>query len=212
MNVPLDEDQRELLKLTRRLLEEHASEDHLRRRMNLDAAHDPDLWRRLADLGLISLVLDERWGGVGLGEHVLAPVLHLLGEFAVPEPFLETVVAALLIQEACPEEFAAAWLPRIASGDAVVALSFGARTPVVPYAASADLVLVCDGGVAAVETAPNGPGGAGSGPEGSEGWVGGTTTASSAKPPGGLGRGAIGGRTARRRGSCLGVWGGRWRR
>ncbi|MEO3858026.1 acyl-CoA dehydrogenase family protein, partial [Acrocarpospora sp. B8E8] len=189
LNVPLDEEQRDLLKLTRRLLEEHAGEDHLRRRMNLDAAHDPDLWRRLADLGLISLVLAERWGGAGLGDHVLAPVLHLLGEFAVPEPFLETVVAALLIQEACPEDFAATWLPRIASGNAVVALSFGPRTPVVPYAASADLLLVCAGGVTAIETVPNvpeakaaphvpgveavpnGPGGAGSGPEGSEGWV-----------------------------------------
>ncbi|GAA1019472.1 acyl-CoA dehydrogenase [Acrocarpospora pleiomorpha] len=151
MNVPLDEEQRDLLELTRRLLAEHAGEPHLRRRMDLDAAHDPGLWRRLAGIGLTSVVLDERWGGAGLGEHVLAPVLHLLGEFAVPEPILETITGALLIQESCPEDFASTWLPRIASGDALVSLSFGARTPVVPYAASADLLLLCDGDVTAVE-------------------------------------------------------------
>ncbi|MEU0483067.1 acyl-CoA dehydrogenase family protein [Streptosporangium sp. NPDC006013] len=84
MNIPLDEEQRELLKATRRLLEEHAGEDHLRRCLDSGAAHDAELWGRLADLGLTSVLLDERWGGVGLAEHVLAPVLHVLGEFAVP--------------------------------------------------------------------------------------------------------------------------------
>ncbi|MGW0595097.1 acyl-CoA dehydrogenase family protein [Streptosporangium sp. NPDC002607] len=153
MNIPLDEEQLELLKATRRLLEEHAGEDHLRRCLDSDAAHDAELWGRLADLGLTSVLLDERWGGVGLAEHVLAPVLHVLGEFAVPEPFLETaVVAGPLIQEAAPEDFAAAWLPRIASGDALVAVSFGERTPVALEAGQADLLLVCEsGGVRALE-------------------------------------------------------------
>jgi alkylation response protein AidB-like acyl-CoA dehydrogenase len=69
-------------------------------------------------------------------------LLEEAGRAALPEPLLETVgVAAPLLTDVAPAAVADDWLPRIATGDAVVTVAIGGQS-LVPDAHVADLLLV----------------------------------------------------------------------
>ncbi|MDQ6524897.1 acyl-CoA dehydrogenase family protein [Nocardioides sp. LHD-245] len=143
----LDQDRRELVELTDDLLGRHCDLDFLRARIDDGTAHTPGLWGRLAETGLVSALVAEEHGGAGLTPAHLSGVLHSLGRHAVPEPYLETAVLAATVLDALPGPVADTWLPRIAAGDAVVVVRLGELTPLLPYAADADLLLdVADDG------------------------------------------------------------------
>ncbi|WGX96368.1 acyl-CoA dehydrogenase family protein [Nocardioides sp. L-11A] len=143
MTLPdtLDQDRRELVELTDDLLGRHCDLDFLRARIDDGTAHTPALWGRLAETGLVSALVAEEHGGAGLTPAHLSGVLHSLGRHAVPEPYLETAVLAVSVLGALPGAVADAWLPRIAAGEAVAVVRLGDLTPLVPYAADADLLL-----------------------------------------------------------------------
>jgi alkylation response protein AidB-like acyl-CoA dehydrogenase len=82
------------------------------------------LWKEMAELGWVGIAFPESVGGAGLGFAELAVVLEELGHTLAPEPFLSTVLLAgqaLLL--AGDEAQAAAWLPRVCKGDAILALA-----------------------------------------------------------------------------------------
>lgn len=92
--------------------------------VTLGAAPDAaTLWRGLArDLGLCGVGLPEAAGGLGGGlrAHLLA--LATLGGWLRAEPYLSTaLVAGGLLQGAAGAPLAAAWLPRVADGAALLA-------------------------------------------------------------------------------------------
>jgi alkylation response protein AidB-like acyl-CoA dehydrogenase len=134
------------------VLARHCPPDVVRR-----ARTDPDVrrgkvWRAIADLGLAGLMVAQEHGGFG-GDEVLAVAAYeQTGRAALPCPLVETAAVAPVLLAALPHA-AAAWLPRIAAGDAVIAV----RGPLSPYvldADAADLVLICeDGTVRAVAAA-----------------------------------------------------------
>jgi len=82
------------------------------------------LWKEMAELGWVGIAFPESVGGAGLGFAELAVVLEELGRTLAPEPFLSTVLLAgqaLLLSGDSAK--AAAWLPRVCKGDAVLALA-----------------------------------------------------------------------------------------
>ncbi|GAA1942236.1 acyl-CoA dehydrogenase family protein [Nocardioides hwasunensis] len=143
-----DEDRRELVRLTTDLLGRHSGTEHLRERLDAGQAHDPRLWARLAEAGLVSALVPEEHGGAGLDPSYVSGVLHELGRHATPEPFLETaVVAVTLLAGSTDTAYAGPWLERITAGEVLVAVRLGGLTPHVVHAADADLLLdVADDG------------------------------------------------------------------
>lgn len=142
MNTTLDDDLRHLLALTRDLLGDRVDEAHLRSRLDQGEPHSPELWKQLADIGLISALVSEERGGAGLGPQHVAQVLQAIGEYAVPEPFLETAVIAVSVLEALSASpGAAAWLDGIAAGEVMVAVQFEGRPGHVACAGGADVLL-----------------------------------------------------------------------
>ncbi|EAQ00607.1 putative acyl-CoA dehydrogenase family protein [Janibacter sp. HTCC2649] len=85
--------------------------------------HDPELWRRLAELGALSLSLPETVGGAGFGAVEQSVVLEELGRTLAPTPFLGTVVLAGTALEASGDERAHEYLTGIAEGDTLAALA-----------------------------------------------------------------------------------------
>ena len=83
-----------------------------------------DLWREMGNLGWPGMLLPEEYGGLGLGYADAVVVLEELGKVLAPEPFLSTVLLAgnaiLLGGTAAQKQ---AILPRVASGEAVLALA-----------------------------------------------------------------------------------------
>jgi alkylation response protein AidB-like acyl-CoA dehydrogenase len=102
----------------------------------------PEVWAGLAEMGIVGLTVPEQHGGLGMAEVDLVLLLEETGRVALPEPLVETTaVAAPLLAETAPTEVAATWLPRIAAGDAVVAVGV-VGTPFVLAADSADLIVL----------------------------------------------------------------------
>jgi alkylation response protein AidB-like acyl-CoA dehydrogenase len=109
---------------------------------NTGTGRSPELWSALAELGVLGLTVPESHGGLGMAELDLVLLLEEAGRAALPEPLLETVgVAAPLLADVAPAAVADVWLPRIATGDAVVTVAIGGQS-LVPDAHVADLLLV----------------------------------------------------------------------
>lgn len=81
---------------------------------------DVDLWRDLADAGLVSLAVPEQYGGAGLGLVELCRVLVEVGRTLAPVPLAVHGPAALLLAELGTDAQRAEWLPGAASGALVL--------------------------------------------------------------------------------------------
>src|SRR5262245_36770606 len=87
--------------------------------------HDPALWAGLVEIGAAGLALPEAYGGSGLEVLDLALAAEVLGESALPVPFLGHSLAGLAIAWGGSPAQRAAWLPRLATGDALATLAIG---------------------------------------------------------------------------------------
>jgi hypothetical protein len=78
------------------------------------------VWGELAELGIAGLGVDPDQGGLGLGAVEAMVVAEELGRGLVNVPFAEAGVMAPLLLGAAPASVQSAWLPRVASGEALV--------------------------------------------------------------------------------------------
>src|SRR5947207_5657168 len=85
----------------------------------------PEVWRQFAELGLLGALLPEDFGGLGGGPVETMIVMEEFGKALVVEPYVPTVViGAGLIRYAGTEAQKKECLPKIASGEAVMAFAF----------------------------------------------------------------------------------------
>ena len=111
----------------RGLLDQRSSVERVREIMDTDAAHDPDLLGALGEQGVTGLLVDERWGGVGLGLLDAAVAAQEMGRAVTPLCFdASFVLAPLLVEAAASDEERERWLPGIAGGETIVAPLLGA--------------------------------------------------------------------------------------
>ena len=109
---------------TRQLVAAHSPLSRVRQVLDGDADHDLEVWRRLTELGLASILIPEAYGGAGGGFADLAPALRELGRGLVPSPLVASAVLAAgallcLDDEPAKKEL----LPQIATGELVAALA-----------------------------------------------------------------------------------------
>jgi alkylation response protein AidB-like acyl-CoA dehydrogenase len=127
---------------------------------------DRALWARLADADLLSLLLDEEFGGAGLDAVALCLVLRESAKVLARVPLLESSAAAAAVQAYGDPELKSALLARAGRGEVVLTVAAHGRTghdaaelavtarrdghdwvldglqTAVPWAYDADLVLV----------------------------------------------------------------------
>ncbi len=154
MRFNFNEDHLAFQDTVRGFLQKECTAEHLRVLWDTETGRSSELWTKLAEMGLLGLLVPEEHGGLGMNEIDFVLVLEETGRAALPEPLVETaVVAAPLIRDAGNAALAAEWLPRIAAGDAVVAVGHP-QNPLVADAHVADLLLLAhDGEIHAVEPA-----------------------------------------------------------
>jgi alkylation response protein AidB-like acyl-CoA dehydrogenase len=161
MDFSLSEDQLSIADLASQILKDKASHER-QREVELDDGprFDRDLWAAVADAGLLGIAVPEAHAGAGLGFLEMAAILEQLGRATAPIPFYETVVlAALPLAQFGSEAQQAAWLPKLAAGEAIGTAALHGDEPVraaregdgfalsgvrlcVPAAEIADVVLV----------------------------------------------------------------------
>ena len=79
-----------------------------------------DVYTELAELGLTGLVVPEAHGGMGFGAVEAMVVMEELGRGLVNAPYAAAALVVPVLLSAAPETVKAAWLPKIASAEALV--------------------------------------------------------------------------------------------
>lgn len=142
MNFDLSDEQKMLGEQARALLADMTPFDRLRTLIDSGAEWDEPLWRALADMGFLGAAIPEEHGGLGLGALDLGVIMEALGAANAAVPFMSSIVlAAEAIRLAGSEAQKGAWLPKLASGEAIATFAY-AEGPGPVFATGAGL----DGG------------------------------------------------------------------
>jgi alkylation response protein AidB-like acyl-CoA dehydrogenase len=148
MDFGLTDDQRDIQRTARDLLAERAKPERVREHAEARST-DTGLWRELCELGWPGIAIAEENGGQGLGTIELSILCEELGRTLAPVPFLPSVMAACVIEQAGSPEQRERWLPSLASGETIGALagaSDGTAELVIGGAEAGVIVLIEDDG------------------------------------------------------------------
>jgi alkylation response protein AidB-like acyl-CoA dehydrogenase len=124
MDMEFSEEQQQLTRTARSFLESECPLSLVRELETSDSGFSPDLWRKMAGLGWLGLTLPEEHGGVGMGAVDVVVLAKEMGRALCPSPYIPTVLlAGGAIAAAGSDAQKRVYLPRIASGDAVLAFA-----------------------------------------------------------------------------------------
>ena len=135
MDLDLSEEQEMLRGMVRGVCSSYANLDVVRELEDDAIGYPADLWKQMAELDLIGLMIPGEYGGSEMSTLEGAVVYTELGRALAPTPhFVSAVMAAGVLLSAGSDEQKQAWLPRIVTGDAIVTTAwlepgnaFGAR-------------------------------------------------------------------------------------
>ncbi|MDG1126086.1 MAG: acyl-CoA/acyl-ACP dehydrogenase, partial [Hellea sp.] len=86
------------------------------------------LWKEMAEMGFTGVLVEEEYGGVDMGFMASGIIAEQMGRNLSASPFLSTaILAATAIREGGSDDQKSRWLPKISSGDAIIALALDER-------------------------------------------------------------------------------------
>jgi len=124
MDFNFNEIQELIRKDARRFLSDKCPKTFVRQMEEDERGFTDDLWKEMAGLGWMGLVLPEKYGGQDMTFMELAVLLDEMGRACLPGPYFSTVVlGSLPILEAGTEEQKQEFLPKIASGEMIMTMA-----------------------------------------------------------------------------------------
>ena len=134
MNLDFSDDQKQLQDQIRRFLSEKCTPAVVRSGLEGGEPFARDLYRGLAEMGVLGVAIPEAYGGVGLSHLELCLAAEELGRALAPVPVASSIyLAAEFLLQAGSEAQKKAWLPRLASGESIGTFAFvegqGRMTP-----------------------------------------------------------------------------------
>ncbi|MGS5088545.1 acyl-CoA dehydrogenase family protein [Hydrogenophaga sp. A37] len=122
MDFDFSDDQEQLRDAVRKWVDKGY---HFERRHGIvkSGGFDRNAYNELAELGLTGLYISEADGGLGMGPVEGMVVMEELGRGMVLEPLAQTLIAGGVIGGYAGADVKADWLPKIASGEALVVLA-----------------------------------------------------------------------------------------
>jgi alkylation response protein AidB-like acyl-CoA dehydrogenase len=121
VDLDFTEEQEQLRDMVRGLCARFAPLDVVRAMEDDPTGYPAELWKQLGELGLLGILIPESHGGAGQTLLEAAILYEELGRALAPSPHFASAVmsAGVLLAAGSPEQ-QQAWLPRLASGEAVV--------------------------------------------------------------------------------------------
>ncbi len=144
MDFRHDEDPLLFQETVRDFLTKECTPEAVRAIWESKTGRSPALWKKLAEIGVTGLLAPEEHGGMGFDETTLVLLLEEAGRAALPEPVIGTSAVAVPLLGEVGGALASEWLPRIAAGDAIVAVGHPV-SPFVEDAHVAELLLLAQG-------------------------------------------------------------------
>ena len=126
MDFDFTDDQESLRDAVRKWVDKGYSFER-RRAIENAGGFDSTAWGELAELGLCGLYISEADGGMGFGPVEGMVAMEELGRGMVLEPFAQALIAGGVLSGYAPDAVKAAWLPKIAGGEAIVVLAHTER-------------------------------------------------------------------------------------
>jgi alkylation response protein AidB-like acyl-CoA dehydrogenase len=118
------EEQEMLRQSARALLEKECPSTVVRKLMEDERGFDPALWKKMAELGWLGLVIPEEYGGGGLSYVDLVLIMEEMGRVVLPSPYIWTMMVAEAIKRAGSANHKSSLLPKIASGDLIATVAY----------------------------------------------------------------------------------------
>jgi alkylation response protein AidB-like acyl-CoA dehydrogenase len=142
MQFQFTEDQRGFQESVRKFLEKECTPAHIRALWQTETGRAPELWSKLAEIGVLGLLVPEAHGGLGSSEVDLVLLLEEAGRAALPEPVAETAAVGVPLLAALKRKtLSEQWLPKVAAGEAILTVGHQVN-PFVADAHVAHLLLL----------------------------------------------------------------------
>ena len=104
MNFAFTEEQELLRHTAREFIGRECPMTLVRELAESAAGHQPALWKRMAELGWLGLLVPEDYGGAGLGFVDLVVILEEMGRSLLPSPFFANLQGTLAVMHAGSED------------------------------------------------------------------------------------------------------------
>ena len=125
MDLTWTEEQVALREAVRDLCAKHATPEIVKALEEDLTGYREETWRELARMELLGLTVPEEYGGVGQTLLESVVVCEELGRSLLPSPYVvSSVIGAALIRTSGNDAQLAEWLPRLASGDAIMSVAW----------------------------------------------------------------------------------------
>jgi hypothetical protein len=122
MDFDFSDDQEQLRDAVRKWVDKGYTFER-RREITQAGGFDRSAYTELAELGLCGLYVSEDQGGMGMGPVEGMVVMEELGRGIVLEPVQQALIAGAVLEAYAADALKAEWLPKIASGEAIVVLA-----------------------------------------------------------------------------------------
>jgi len=125
MDLSWTDEQQALREAVRDFCGKHASPEVVRSLEDDPRGYREDTWRELAKMDLLGLTIPESYGGVGQSALENLILYEEFGRALLPSPhFVSCVVGSGLLLAAGSDAQRQEWLPKIASGEAIVSVAW----------------------------------------------------------------------------------------
>lgn len=132
MNFDFSDEQKAFRENVRRFLAQECALEVDRRVLDGAETHAADVWKGLAEMGVLGVTIPEAYGGLGLGPLEMCVIAEELGRACAPVPASSSLyLATETLLRFGSEAQKSHWLPRLADGSAIgtLAVAEGAQAP-----------------------------------------------------------------------------------
>ena len=123
MDFSFSEEQEMLRKIARDFLATECPRDSVREMIKDEKGYTAELWKKMAELGWMGLIIPEEYGGIGGSFLDIAALLEEMGRACLPGPFFSSFIGILAILEAGNEQQKKELLPKTAQGELILTLA-----------------------------------------------------------------------------------------
>jgi len=120
MDLRFSETQEILKKMARDFLTTECPKTLVRKLEQSEEGYSPEVWKKMAELGWMGLIIPEEYGGMGYTFQDLVVLLEEIGRNILPGPLIATITSTFPILEAGTEEQKKELLPKIAQGEIIL--------------------------------------------------------------------------------------------
>ena len=118
MNFEFSDEQKQMAAEARRFLAAKCPTTAVRAILEGPEPYDRALWKGLAEMGFLGVVIPEEYGGLGLGYLELCVIAEEMGRAIAPVPFSSSVMLATeFLLLAGSDDQKARWLPKLPSNE-----------------------------------------------------------------------------------------------